>query len=338
VVAGLAVVTGLAVTGCGQAPPDPVRPGVSSSSFPSGPASPPASAVASSRPLQPLTGLPAASTADAARPAVALMVSGTDPQGLSSADVVYEEISSPVRYIAVYQSSLSSTVGPITTTNPTDREALAVLHPLTGYDGAPAGFFIKLLDATKIIDAGYTTYPSLYTTTTDGLATTPQAISSGVHGATTPPPIFQYRGPSTNPTTLATTGVSRPSSLSVTIPGLGTQEWAFDTHTNRWALTSGGPAAQAANLVIQDVTYKSVNVNPKHGIIIPSATVTGTGHAEVFSGTAPGATSGTAATGTWSKPHTTSLTNYFDTSGNPMAFQPGPTWIILAPPGTQVTT
>src|SRR5580693_6848598 len=154
--AGLAVLTGLAVTGCGQAPPDPVRPGISSSTFPSGPATPSASAAASSRPLQPLTGLPAASTADATRPAVALMVSGTNPQGLSSADVVYEEISSPVRYIAIYQSSLTATVGPITTTNPTDREALAVLHPLTGYDGAAAGFFIKLLDATKITDAGYT--------------------------------------------------------------------------------------------------------------------------------------------------------------------------------------
>ena len=51
-----------------------------------------------------------------------------------------------------------------------------------------------------------------------------------------------------------------------------------------------------------------------------------------------GTWSSTAATGTWSKPHTSDLTNYFDTSGAPMAFLPGPTWIILAPPGTHVST
>jgi len=331
-VVGLVLVSGV-VAGCGQAPPNPA--GTTSLATPS--ASPSATAISSNRPLQPLTGLPAASTADAARPAVALTVSGTDPTGLSSADVVYEEISSPTRYIALYQSRLSVTVGPITTTNPTDRGVLAVLHPLVGYDGADAGYFIRLLDATKIKDAGYSSYPSLYTSGAAGLATTPQALSAGVHGATTPPPIFQYRGPATNATTLAATGVTRPSHFTITIPGQGSQTWNFNSHTNRWSPT-GSPAFSAANVVIQDVTYKTINIRPKKGIYTSAATVTGTGHTQVFSGTAPGGTGGTTATGTWSKPHTTSVTNYFDTTGAPMAFQAGPTWVILAPPGTHITT
>jgi len=126
--------------------------------------------------------------------------------------------------------------------------------------------------------------------------------------------------------------------VSVTLPGLGTQDWSFDSSTDRWVLKSGGPSVQVANLVIQYVSYKTVNVNPKHGIVVPAASVTGTGRAEVFSGSLSGGSGGTAASGTWSKPHTTSLTNYFDSSGSPMAFSPGPTWILLAPSGTKVGT
>jgi hypothetical protein len=285
--------------------------------------------------MAPLTGLPSASAADAAKPAVALMVSGSSPQGLTSADVVYEEISSPVRYIAVYQSSQSATVGPITSTNPTDREALAVMHTLVGYDGSQAPYFIRLLDATKIVDAGYTTHSSLYSSSAAGVTTTPQAISGAVRG-TAPPAIFQYRGSDTGLNTLATTGVSRPSSVSLSIPGLGTQDWSFDSGSNRWVLKSGGPSVQVANLVIQDVSYKTSNAG--HGITVSSASVTGSGRAEVFSGSISGGSGGTAASGTWSKPHVTSLTNFFDSSGSPMAFLPGPTWVIFAPSGTKVST
>lgn len=332
--AGLTV----AVAGCGQALPNPAGPGAGSSSpSPSPSSSTSASAVSSSHPLAPLTGLPAASTADAAKPAVALMVSGSSPQGLSSADVVYEEISSPVRYIAVYQSSQSATVGPITSTNPTDREALAVMHPLVGYDGSAAAFFVRLLDSTKVVDAGYTTHTSLYTSSAAGVTATPQAIS-GAARDTAPPGIFQYRGSETGSSTLASTGVTRPSSVTLTIPGLGTQDWSFDSSTDRWGLRSGGPSVQVANLVVQDVSYKTVNVNPRHGIVVPAASVAGTGRAQVFSGSITGGSGGTAASGTWSKPHTTSLTNYFDSSGSPMAFLPGPTWVVFAPPGTRVST
>jgi hypothetical protein len=70
--------------------------------------------------------------------------------------------------------------------------------------------------------------------------------------------------------------------------------------------------------------------------VVPSAEITGTGRAQVFSGGSRDGSGGTVAAGTWSKPHINDLTNYLDSTGAPMAFQPGPTWIILAPPGTRV--
>src|ERR1700722_853871 len=132
--AGFAVATGLAVTACSHAPLKPTagathRASSSPSATPA--ASKSAQADNSSEPLAPLTGSHAASAAAATRPAVALVVAGTDPWGLKSADVVFEEFAGPVRYVAVYQSRQTSSAGPIAGTQPPDVQALTVLHPLT---------------------------------------------------------------------------------------------------------------------------------------------------------------------------------------------------------------
>jgi hypothetical protein len=235
---GLAVMTGLTVTACSQAV-NPVGNGA-----PTSPPSPATSTASTSgdsdSPVSPLTGLPASASA-AAKPAVVVAVSGSDPQGLGSADVVYEEISSPIRYLAVYQSKSGTDVGPVTTTQFTDRFALSVLHPLFAYNGAPAGFIVAELDRTKIIDAGYAKYASLYTTGSDGLdVTSTQAVADGVHGGTAPPPLFSYRNMGAAGNSLATSGVTRPTTVSVTVPGAGTQDWTFDQQADRWTQTSVG--------------------------------------------------------------------------------------------------
>ena len=105
--------------------------------------------------------------------------------------------------------------------------------------------------------------------------------------------------------------------------------------TGLWAMTRGGPKVGVANVVVQTVPYKQVG--GRHaGTAVESAHVIGKGTVEVFSGSAGG--SGTAAPGTWSKPHLNQLTNYMDGNDFPMAFQPGPTWVIFAPKGTKVST
>jgi Protein of unknown function (DUF3048) C-terminal domain len=95
--------------------------------------------------------------------------------------------------------------------------------------------------------------------------------------------------------------------------------------------------ARLTNLVVQMVPYKQIDISPRRGMVVPTAGVTGSGRTEVFSGSASGGTGGTVAAGTWSKPHPDEITNYVDSGGGLMAFQPGPTWVILAPPGTRIT-
>jgi hypothetical protein len=326
---------GVCLAGC-SSPISPVGGAGSPAPASSRPSSPSSSSHAS-RPLAPLTGLPASSGAAAGRPAVALDLTGPDPIGLASADLVFQDFSSPVRYIAVFQSK-QATAGPVTGTQPTDKQALTVLHPLIGYDGALAPFFITSLEKSKLKDAGYAAHPSLYTTGAQGLTSSTQAIMSAVTGETAPPQLFRYRGSSSGADTLAATGVSRPTSARVTIPGNGTQYWTFSQRHNAWELTSGGPAVRVSNVVVQTVTYKFVGINARGGRSAEVAQVIGRGHVEVLSGSAAGGSGGTAASGTWAKPHIRDVTSYLESSGAPMAFQPGSTWIVLAPPGTTVST
>ena len=332
-----AAAAALAVTACGHATPNLAKPGVTlPSSNPS--AGPSDRAVSSDRQVFPLTGLPAPSAAATAKPAVALLVGGTAPQGLNSADVVFEEATTPVRYVALYQSRSAANVGPVTGTQPTDRALLPVVHPVVGYDGAATNYLIKVLDKTHVTDAGYSHDPALYTTGPAGPVTSTRAFASLGSKDTAPPPLFTYRGTGSAGTTLATHGQSRPASATVSIPGFGTQDWSFDSHTDRWALTSGGPGVQVANLVIQTVGYSTDVLNARRGTSVPVLHITGSGRAEVLSGSVGGGRGGTAASGTWSRLHTGQVTNYFDSAGRPLAFQPGPTWVIFAPTGTQVRT
>jgi len=45
-----------------------------------------------------------------------------------------------------------------------------------------------------------------------------------------------------------------------------------------------------------------------------------------------------AAAGIWAKRSVAGVTNYFDKNGSPIELEPGPTWVVLAPQGTQIKT
>ena len=112
-------------------------------------------------------------------------LSGSQLQGLAAADVVFEEMTSPLRYVGVFQSRDASSVGPVTGTRPTDAQALSVLHPLDAYDGGTPSF-IRVLDRTQVLDLGYASHPSLYHPGAGGLTVLNEpgpAVSAGHRAA-----------------------------------------------------------------------------------------------------------------------------------------------------------
>jgi hypothetical protein len=269
----------------------------------------------------------------AQRPAVAVDVSGSDPAGLGSADVVFVEVTSPIRYLAVFQSEDASSVGPVTSTRPADGELLSVLHPLFCYAGGTSSF-IAALDATKVIDDGYAGHASLYSAGPGGLTVAPAMLAAAGGSDGPPPPLFSYRAPGQS---LASAREVHPTSVKVVIPGQPTEQWTFDSRADRWVETAGGPRVSVANLVVQIVTFKAVYLSRKYGQTVPSARVFGTGPVTVLSGSAPGHGGGTSASGIWRKPGFPGVTDYLDSADVPMNFDPGPTWIVLAPAGTQIS-
>lgn len=310
--------------GAGPASASPSAAGRASS-----PAGARSAAAESSAAVAPLTGLTAAAGV-AQRPAVAVAVAGPDPVGLGSADLVFEEMTSPVRFLAVFQSAQAPRVGPVTGTRPADGQALSVLHPVTGYDGGTSSF-ISVLDATKIVDGGYAGHSSLYSPGPGGLTVSTAALAGVGRSDGPPPEVFPYRAAGAP---LASVRQSHPASVRIGIPGGPAQQWSFDGRTDRWVETSGGPRVSVANLVVQIVSFKTVYLSRKYGQTTRSARLIGTGPATVFSGATPGGSGGTAAPGSWRKPGIAAVTNYFDAAHLPMSFGPGPTWIILAPAGT----
>jgi len=285
--------------------------------------------------VAPLTGL-SVTAAVAQRPAVAVAVAGSDPVGLGSADLVLQEMAGPVRYLAVFQSAEASTVGPVTSTRPTDGQALSVLHPLTSYDGGTTAF-ISVLDATKIIDDGYAGHASLYSGGSGGLTVSTTALAAAGRSDGPPPELFGYRMPGDS---LASADETHPTSVRVEAPGEPAEQWNFDARTDRWMETAGGPRVSVANLVVQIVSFKTVYLSRKYGQTAQSALFNGKGAVTVFSGTAPGGsggTGGTGAAGSWAKPGLAAVTNYFDAADQPMSFEPGPTWVVLAPAGTRTS-
>ena len=292
----------------------------------------PARSTASADKTAPLTGL-VVTAAIAQRPAVAVVVANSDPVGLGSADVVFEEMTSPVRYLAVFQSEEVSKVGPVTSIRPTDGQALSVLHPLTGYNGGTSAF-ISVLDATKIIDAGYAGHPSLYSAGPDGLTVSTAALAAADRSDGPPPELFSYRQPGTS---LASVKESHPISVRVDVPGQPAEQWKFDTRSDRWVKTAGGPRVSAANLVVQIVPFKTVYLSRRYAQTTQVPRIVGTGRTAIFSGATSGGSRGSAAEGTWSKPSLGAVTNYFDAAHVPIDFQPGQTWVVLAPAGTRIS-
>ncbi len=333
-----AVAAGLAAASCSTAPAvtsQTIKPAPASSSpRPADTAAP----TSSSATVAPLTGLPA-SRPVAGRSAVALVVAGSKPSGLSGADVVFQQATSPAHYLAVYQSRQGTGVGPIGATLPPDGQTAAVLKALVGYDGGTTSF-VTILDNTKVIDLGDATHSSLYASGAAGLTASTRAFRAAAHSVT-PPALLSYRGPVSGSENLASAGQFRAGSVTVRLPGAGTQKWAFDAQKNLWRPVSGAPQVEVANLIIQTVSYHQVFLNRRYGITASTAKVFGRGTFEAFTGTrdstahGPG---GLAARGSWFKPGLPYVTAYNDAKGFPMAFQPGPTWVILAPQGTKIST
>ncbi len=268
--------------------------------------------------MAPLSGLPISSLAVSAA-VVAVAVAGSSPKDLDDADIVYEELSDGLRWIALYQSR-SGRPGPVTDTRPMDGMLLQVLHPVYVFSGGGKGIVRRAealpLSVNVLGDHRYESQSSRVDV--DKLRTARKA----------PPaePLLPFLGPDVE----EPPGLHTSTSITLRPPGHPQQNWRYDKSAGEWIRTSGGPEAKATNLVIQVVRYKAVQLSYPHGRSVPSARVFGNGRAVV-------ATRDKVLDGLWRKSSLDGATTYSTSHGISARFQPGNTFIVLAPTGSQIT-
>ncbi|HUC05163.1 MAG TPA: DUF3048 domain-containing protein [Acidimicrobiales bacterium] len=297
--------------------------------------------------LCPLTGQPVANGGQVPqRPALAVKVDNypdARPQsGLDKADIIFEE---PVegaitRYAAVFQCQEAPLVGPIRSARNIDIGILGQLgNPIEAHVGGIEPVLANL-EASPIVNldlgqnGGIETHPSGRVAPYDTYSST--TAMWGTHPAmvTPPQPLFSY----------ARAIPTGKSAKSVHIPFSGTSDvtWkyaaAFGVYLRYYNgstpdVLSDGYQNAASNVVVQfvQISYGPWAENSSGALevqadLYPDAS----GFAEVFR-------DGVEIPGTWHRSTLGSPTQFLNTAGQPIAMQPGQTWVELVPDNIPVT-
>jgi hypothetical protein len=320
----------LLAAGCtGGTPTVSLRPNSSAptTAAPTTPAAAATTPATASRPLAPLTGLSVTESA-AQRPGVAVSLPLVGGVGLDKADLVYQEYERPtlLRALAVFQSRDAAQVGPVGQVRPADPALLPSLRALYANTGGASGTE-KLLAEAKIAQVTSAAAPAAYTSGASGLMTsTAGVLAAAPTGSPPPQAVLPY---ATTGDAFTTSHVGKARTVTVTPPGSAPETWTYSATTKRWS-RAGTPGVSVANLLLQTVQYKQVRLrNPDR--TAQSARVLGRGSCNALSG-------GTITPCSWYKRAPGAVTGYVDAAGVPLRFAPGPTWIVLLPPGWKLTT
>jgi hypothetical protein len=322
-------IAGAALAACGPSPVEPkAQPGSTPVLHtPSATAStPPAPAGPES--VAPLTGLAGELGGPAVVVPIQIFSGSANPAGLSRADIVSVEFAEggAYRLVAVYQSRLDSSVGPVTMVRPSDAKVFAQVRPVFAETGSPSGF----LDVVHAAGLSYEVAEdgrTGFTVRGGRVYADTGALSRGAAKTSFPPAaMFQYAAAGQP---VSATGVSRASTMTVKIPGHDTVTWRWDATARQWRARVGGATAAATNVVAISVPYTTKEVSALKRTV-SFANPLGTGKATIVAGPQ-------SVRAVWTKNNFASGLNLLGPDQNVPYLMPGSTWILLMPSGSSVT-
>jgi len=302
-------------------------------------------------PTFPLSGMPLTDAAQGQKPALVIKIDNVDqyarPQaGINQADIVYEEkIEGPIsRFAAIFQSKELDLVGPVRSGRSTDVAIVSTLNtPLYAFSGANEVFAKKLREAplvyishdnmTSLFDRrpGRTAPDNVFTSTARLRTQTPP-------GAKPPQPQFTYRT-SSDPIPAGATDVNTfnydfgggPVGQPVSFTWDATKKGWTRTQKASPHVDNDGVVIAPQNVIVQFTPYHDTGLVDKANSPVPEAQLVGGGDAWVF-------IEGKAVKAKWSKPDMVTVTSYVTADGGqPIAMDPGQTWIALVPTGGDFT-
>jgi hypothetical protein len=293
----------------------------------------------------PLTGLaPRGGKAVPQRPVLAIKVENTSEAyplaGLDRADVVYEELveGGITRFMAVYQCSDSTRVGPVRSARTTDPGLLVQYgaHPLLAYSGGQRAV-VDLVNKSGTI--GLTETSAAGALRRDTARVAPHNLfgntrslyaaakrSSKNEGA--PDPLFTFGTQMQRGKTVrgAQIGFSSGSTAAWSWSG---GRWVRLHDGAPMKLDDGAPI-EADNVLIQQVVVAPGKLVDVLGNPSPDVTLTGSGKAWLLR-------DGKVVTGRWQRDTLDDPTVIRTRAGDTFVLKPGQTWVELAPKGMPVT-
>lgn len=258
-------------------------------------------------------------------------------QGVRAADVVVEELppSGPAHLLALFHSRDARRVGPVARTRPLDPKLASLLHPVYGHRGDGPTGFLDQVAASELVDVPYRSGRKGYRRGPGAqgklfINTAALRRAADAEESPRPSPLFSF---AREGGVLARRGLVPARRLRVHLPGHTDPVWRYDKATLSWRRIGGFPDRRVANVIVQEVPYQTVSVRVRPGSGEPLrdlqlAQPYGTGRCLVVS-------RGFAVHCTWHKPGQSSVTNYLDEARVLVRLQPGPTWVLLVPRGTQ---
>jgi hypothetical protein len=291
----------------------------------------------------PLTGQPATGPVD--RTALAVKIENSvdaRPQtGLDAADMVWEEVveGGITRYLAVYQSNLPPTIGPVRSVRPMDPSIAAPLHGILAFSGGQRPFIDAVAASGLQVltqDSGvHGFYRVSVRAAPHNVYATPQsllALADAGHRAA-PPPQFAFASNS-QPATAVAAGAPT-GTLQLTLSGVSHPRWVWNAADGTWlrfegnspAMEAPGGQLRATNVVVLRVNVVMTQYTDPAGNHVPETQLSGTGPALVASG-------GSTVAATWSKTGVGNPVVLTAANGAPVTLAPGTTWIELVPNGT----
>jgi hypothetical protein len=303
-------------------------------------------------PPAPLTGLPVADDAAAKRPALILKIDNSDGQGivpgcpvpdtarpqlgLNQADIVIEELVEGItRFMAVFQSNIPDTVGPIRSARSSDVDLItAFKKPMFGWSGNNSNVGAELYRIkNSFVNVGYDSqWSSRYFRETKGrcaphnLFASPKELYEAAPEAETPDRPFAFRP----------IGQGLPSGMGQSTTGVLIKmgypaQFDYNSISKQWERTQNGTQHLDAdgkvisvdNVVVLMTTYK---MSSTPGSL--QAISVGKGRALVY-------TDGKVVEGEWTRPFPESpWTITTGDDAKPVELTPGRTWVSLASKGS----
>lgn len=322
----------------------------------------------------PLTGTETSRDFDTQLPALAVKIENSvasRPQaGLSSADIVYEELAEGgiTRFLAIFQCATNSNLGPVRSARSVDPDILLEYAPvLFAHSGANPVVLNKVQTTKGVIDLrhgangeayhrekGRAAPHNLFTSIAKIRALKAASEARGVPTSSfvfaptltatappTPPPASSKSPAAKNSTPPSPSPSVVPPGTSVTFSyssAINSLKYVYDSAGGGYLRFHGemphksvsGEQIRAVNVIVLKVRVTQGKIKDAAGNSSPEISVTGTGEAVVLRG-------GVSVIGSWRRTELKNRTTILDAAGKPIPLLPGNIWIHLVPAEQQVS-